>query len=114
MNKVLALAGAGVVLCSTPAFADPDPTVIPLDNAAAVVGAKAAANPDNRGLSNALGHIVQDNIPRQQEKRLNHPPGTNRARNILKRQVSVTMPVSLNPVFCTPRTEAVLSTDTCV
>jgi len=75
MKKVVVVAGMGVALCSAIAFADPDPTRVPLENAAANVSAKSAENPDNKGLANATRHIVIENIPRQQAKRENHPPG---------------------------------------
>jgi hypothetical protein len=67
MKKTLALAGMGFALCSTVAFADPDPTLVPAEKAAAVVGEKTAANPENRGLANALRHILK-NITRFEQK----------------------------------------------
>lgn len=79
MKKVIVIAGMSMALCSAVALADPDPAVVPLDNAAARISEKAAENPDNKGLANALHHIVIDNIPRQQAKRENHPPGQNKA-----------------------------------
>ena len=55
-----AIAGIGLVLCSPIAFADPDPTRVPLEHAAETVGENAAEHPGNKGLANASRHIVEN------------------------------------------------------
>src|SRR2546427_10524183 len=63
-----------VVLGSATAFADPDPTRVPLANAVEKNTENSAKNPQARGLQNAREHLLE-NARRQQEKRANHPPG---------------------------------------
>src|SRR5437879_11468942 len=63
-----------VVLGSATAFADPDPTRVPLANAIEKNTENSAKNPQARGLQNAREHLLE-NARRQQEKRANHPPG---------------------------------------
>jgi len=74
MKKVISVVGMAAVLGSATAFADPDPTRVPLANAAETVAGNLAEHPDNRGLQNAFARI-RENIARQQAKRENHPPG---------------------------------------
>lgn len=77
MKKILVFAGTGIALCSTLAFADPDPAKPPLANAIETVTEQSLEHP-NKGLSNAVQRL-QENAIKQQEKRTNHPPGQNKA-----------------------------------
>ena len=74
MKKLIGVASMAVVLGSATAFADPDPTRVPLANAVEKNTENSAKNPQARGLQNAREHLLE-NARRQQEKRANHPPG---------------------------------------
>ena len=74
MKKLIGVASMAVVLGSATAFADPDPTRVPLANAIEKNTENSAKNPQARGLQNAREHLLE-NARRQQEKRANHPPG---------------------------------------
>lgn len=73
MKKLVAVvAGAGIAVYASVAFADPDPTKVPLQNALEHVLENGAKNPQAPGLRNARDRIVT-NAARQEEHRQNHP-----------------------------------------
>src|SRR6266480_1671280 len=74
VKRLIGVASIAVVFGSATAFADPDPTRVPLANAIEKNTENSAKNPQARGLQNAREHLL-DNARRQQEKRANHPPG---------------------------------------
>ncbi|HYT15610.1 MAG TPA: hypothetical protein VEL80_04405 [Burkholderiales bacterium] len=73
MKKLVGVVGT-MVLCSTTAFADPDPTRQPMDRAIEQIGENIAEHPDNRGLQNALDHL-RTNRERQATRGKNRAPG---------------------------------------
>ena len=76
-NKLVGAIGMAMAMCSASAFADPDPTRQPMDQAIERVGENIGRNPDNRGLQNA-GTRLLENRARQATRGKNRAPGQQR------------------------------------
>ena len=60
MKKLVGIAGAAVVLCSTAAFAEPESARGTMVQALESVEKNKAKNPDNRGLTNATTRLLNN------------------------------------------------------
>ena len=74
MKKLIGIVTMGVVLGSAAAFADPDPSRVPIDRAIESVNKNIVKNPDVRGLRNAQQHLIENQV-RQRTRGKNHAPG---------------------------------------
>jgi len=74
MKKLIGVVTIGVVLGSAAAFADPDPSRLPMDRAMESVNKNIVKNPDARGLRNASERL-EENRTRQGTRGKNHAPG---------------------------------------
>src|SRR3954464_592590 len=73
MKIVASAIGVAAALGCATAFAHPDPSKGPICQAAIVVTAKSAENPDNRGLKNASLKLIA-NVLKHEQHDLEHPP----------------------------------------